>query len=206
MEIKIEDLVSGVLKKLDENEEIIRDKTEFGYPDASLPSLVADILPEVAEKVVKEASKNEIDEWLEFDGSLEWIAPGEGEIELPKDFLRLMVFRMSDWKHSVSSVVSAGSPTYALRFLPRAGRRGIRKSPAVAIAPGAGCPLLRFIGSTDAGAFPERCGYLPRPMRDGTDADAVGITGTLWIPRSLRAKIEDAAADKIRAIRQQTAV
>ena len=32
MEVKISEMVSGVLKYLDENEEMIVDKTEFGYP------------------------------------------------------------------------------------------------------------------------------------------------------------------------------
>ena len=50
MEVKISEMVSGVLKYLDENEEMIVDKTEFGYPATSLTDLVAEVLPDVAER------------------------------------------------------------------------------------------------------------------------------------------------------------
>lgn len=193
MKVKITDLVSKVIKNLDENEGIIAEKVEFGYPGSTLPELVADILPDVAEKVMAGADLRNIDEWLHMDGDFEWTAPGRGEMSLPQDFLRLVVFRMSDWKKSVSSVIFSDSPLYSLRFAPGEGRRGIRKSPAVAITEGATCRFLEFIGSTDPAAYPERCGYLPVPSSFGDDS--------LWIPRSLLADVVDEAALKVRSLR-----
>ncbi len=57
MEVKISEMVSGVLKYLDENEEMIVDKTEFGYPATSLTDLVAEVLPDVAERTIAEAER-----------------------------------------------------------------------------------------------------------------------------------------------------
>ena len=193
MKVKITDLVSKVIKNLDENEEIIADKVEFGYPGSTLPELIADILPDVAANVVAGADLRDVDEWLHMDEDFEWTAPGRGEMSLPQDFLRLVVFRMSDWKRSVSSVIFADSPVYSLRFAPSEGRRGIRKSPAVAIVEGATRRFLEFIGSTDPAAYPERCGYLPVPDSCGDDS--------LWIPRSLLADVVEKAALKVRSVR-----
>jgi len=194
MVIRIADLVSKVMKILDENEEIIVDKMEFGYPGTNLPELIAETLPCIAERVVSEASLHEIDEWLELDCDFEWVSPGRGEMELPNDFMRLVTFRMSDWKHSVSSVISSDSPLYALRFSPLASRRTVRKAPAVAIVEGSCRRILEFIGSEDPGAYLERGGYLPLPHGENPEE--------LWIPRSLVPDVAARAAAEIRESRE----
>lgn len=194
MEIKMSDMISRVLKNLDENEEIILEKMEFGYPETGLPSLIAGVIPEVAEKVMLNASLKDIDEWLEMDGDIDWIEPGHGEVELPKDFLRLISFRMSDWKRSVSSVVFADSDNYPLIFSRRRRQLGLRCAPAVALTNGATRRRLEFIGSNDPGAFILRATYLPSPFSDDKP-------DTLWIPRSLVADVAQAAADAIHKIR-----
>ncbi len=192
MEIKITEMVSKVLKYLDENEEIITDKTEFGYPCTSLTDLIVESLPDVAERTVLEADNKDIDEWLEADAEFEWVSLGRGEMELPEDFLRLTVFRMSDWRRSVTTAVSSDSSVYFLRFDARPARQDIRKSPMVAITEGTRRRKLEFIGSRDPGAYVERAGYLPRPFR--------GDTCTLWIPRSLVARVAENTSAKVKEI------
>lgn len=192
MEIKITEMVSRVVKLLDENEEIIIDKTEFGYPGCRLTDLIADLLPDIAESTVREADGKDIDEWLEADADFEWISPGMGEMELPEDFLRLTVFRMSDWKRSVTTAVSSDSPVYSLRRDSRSSRKNIRKAPIVALKEGRRRRKLEFIGSFDPGAYVERAGYVPLPQRDDSD--------TLWIPRSLIHRVAGNTAARIRSI------
>ncbi len=192
MKIKIREIISKVIKYLDENEEIIMDKTEFGYPHTCLADLIAEVVPDIAEHVVMNADKGNIDEWLEMDADFEWVSPGRGELELPCDFLRLVVFRMSDWKRSVTTAVSSDSSVYSLRFAPRPSRMNIRKSPAVAIVEGRCRKRLEFIGSSDPGAFVERAGYLPVPLLESGDS--------LWIPRRLISEVVEKTACKIREI------
>lgn len=192
MEVKIREMVGRVLKLLDENEEILSEKMEFGYPETNLMSLIAEMLPEVAEQVVRESPLSDIDEWLEMDGECEWVSPGHGEVELPLDFLRLVTFRMSDWRRKVSTVISPDSSNYSLYFDARGARRGVRKSPAVALVNGATRRRLEFVGSTTPGAYVEIAGYLPLPQRDDPDA--------LWIPRSLLGKVAEASAAKVKSI------
>lgn len=79
---------------------------------------------------------------------------GTGRVTLPSDFLRLALFRMSDWQYGVSSV---SSPAYYRQmFSAFAGCRGNPARPAVFIVPdgGTGDTVLQFFScdSTDAAA------------------------------------------------------
>lgn len=191
MEVKLSDIVGKVLKYLDENEEIITDRTEFGYPHTALGDLIEGIAADIAVKTVGDAERSDIDEWEEPDVSVEWTAPGRGEVELPEDFFRLIVFRMSDWDRSVTETMPPDSPQYALRFSDR--RNGNRRlAPAVAITEGYRRRKLEFIGSHDPGAYVELAGYVPHPT--------AGTEGTLLIPRSLVAKVIEATAAKVKEI------
>lgn len=193
MLINIDELRTEVLKNLDENEENLRDRMQFGQPDAGIPELIDSLLPDEAAEVMLLTPLSDIDEWEEWDAEAEWISPGSGSVRLPSDFLRMIVFRMSDWKRSVSRFISPDSEEFQLRFSPGLYRRNLRKAPAAAICAGSRRGELLFIGSSDPGACVERFGYLPRP-------DARG-DGELWIPRSLRKRVAEAVAARIRRIK-----
>lgn len=192
MLIDIEEMIGEVLLLLDENDINIADRVEFGDSRADVRELIRGMLPAVAEEVVREAESREIDEWEEFDADVEWLSPGTGRVALPSGFLRLVVFRMSDWRRSVTRFIRAGSQEYALRFHPGRSRRGIRSSPAVAVVPGPGCHELEFTGSSDPGAYVERAGYLPVP--------GAVRSGYLLIPRSLLRKVTDSAAARVKSV------
>ena len=192
MEIRIEDFILKVLKNIDENGEIQIDRMEAGYEAASVSDLISEIAGDVAAEVILAAGWKEIDEWEELPGEVEWIEPGHGEVSLPSDFLRLMVFRMSDWRRGVTTVVNPDSEVYALRFNSSFGRRNIRKAPMVALWGGAGGGRLEFIGSTDPGAYIARAGYVPRPLADDREV--------LLIPRSLLQRVVDAVSLKVLSV------
>ena len=192
MLITMDEMVARVLKSIDENEEILVDRMAAGYENASVKDLIRMLAPEVAEKVVLDADWKDIDEWLELPGEVDWIEPGRGEMYLPADFLRLMDFRMSDWRRSVRQAISPDTALYSLRFTPSRYRAGIRKAPMVAVSGGVGGKRLEFIGSSDPGAYLERGGYLPLPFREPEDS--------LWVPRSLVSRVVDAAASAVKSI------
>lgn len=194
MRVEIEKLVSSILKKLDENEEIVAERVEFGIPDAEVRTLIRALLPETAESVIREASRKDIDEWEEFSADVEWEGPGHGTVELPSDFLRFVAFRMSDWPRAVMTAVDCGSEEYLLRFSPSQMRKGVRKSPAVSVVDGARGKSLEFIGGNSPGAYVERCCYVPRPYNEDRGEE-------LLIPRGLLAKVEDAVAQRVEQIR-----
>lgn len=189
MEIRTEEFILKVLKNIDENGEIQIDRMEAGYETASVSDLISEVMGDVAAEVIRNAEWKEIDEWEEMPGEVDWIEPGRGEVALPSDFLRLMEFRMSDWRRSVTTAVNPDSEVYALRFNSSFGRRNIRKVPMVAVWGGAGGGRLEFIGSIDPGAFIARAGYLPHPLEEDGEV--------LRIPRSLLQRVVDAVACKV---------
>lgn len=193
MEVEIDSLVSGIMLRLDENEELAEERIQYGLPDSEIRELIRKLLPEVSVDVIKGAARENIDEWEEFEADVEWDYPGTGHLTLPKDFLRLVSFRMSDWKRSVYAAVSTDSEAYALRFNPSNRRKSMRKAPAVTVIPGVKRWMLEFTGSTEPSAYPEICSYLSHPG----SADE----GFLRIPRSLIPQVEEAAAAKVRAVR-----
>lgn len=192
MEIAVQEMIAKVLKNTDENGEIQIDPASGEFESVSVADLIADVMGSVAEDEILKADWKDIDEWEDLTGEVDWIEPGHGEVLLPSDFLRLMEFRMSDWKKSVTTPVSLDSGVYSLRFNPGINRRMIRKAPMVAVSGGSGSGRLEFIGSYDPGAYIQRAGYIPKPFSEDSD--------TLRIPRSLLGRITDAITAKVRRI------
>lgn len=196
MKISLDTIVSYVLKKLDENEEIAREKESYGISGTALVDLIEDLFEEVACDVILEAECRETGDCKEGEGEVEWDGPGRGSVSLPDDFLRLVRFRMSDWRRGVTKVIEYGSASYDLRFWSRRESGDVRKSPAVAIRGGFGVKILEFIGSKDPGAYVEELGYIPVPRPDAE--------GMVVIPERLVPKITDRLAERVRRIRNQT--
>lgn len=196
MTFEIKEIVKKVLHLLDENEEILQEKIEFGIAGTNLAELIPDIVLEVAPQCILEADTQNLNESIEADVEVEWEGPGRGRVLLPNDFLRLVSFRMSDWKRSLTRFMDYGSEAYQLRFFPAKGRAGIRKSPAAAICREGTHAWLEFIGSTDPGAYAERFSYIPRPE--------ISQDGHIWLPQSLLPEIVRASANYLLNLQNQT--
>lgn len=181
--MKVEEIVKSVLRLLDENEDILEEKIEFGIAGTNLVELIREEIEPVATECILNATAAELNESEEWDADVEWEGIGRGSVPLPSDFLRLIRFRMSDWDRAVTRFMEHGSEAYQLRFHPRVGRRGIRTAPAVALQQEGTGACLEFIGSTDPGAFVERFSYIPRPVIAADDT--VNIPSGL-IPRLAR--------------------
>ncbi len=200
MKVPMQTIVSSVLRKLDENEELVREKESYGIAGTKLVDLIEDMFEEVASQIILRAPDSSLSDYCEAETEVEWDGPGRGSVLLPADFLRLGYFRMSDWKRAVTRVIEHGSESYDLRFWPSAGRCGIRKAPAVSIRDGresgggaGGRHVLEFIGSKDPGAYVERLGYIPVPAPDAE--------GLVSVPDRLLPEITDMLAKRVRGIR-----
>ena len=74
----------------------------------------------------KELSAEDIDE------------EGRGTLELPDDFLRLIVFQLDSWRRPVYDFIGAEDPRYGLQWSRWSGVRGTKEKPVVAVTPGRG--------------------------------------------------------------------
>ncbi len=187
MKTEISLLVSKTLKFLDETENFPSAETEPSEGCSTITTLIEAMLPQVATEVVANASRRDISAWKEADAEVEWIAPGHGRIELPDDFLRLGLFRMSDWNRALAEPMEFGSEEYQLRCDSR--NNGRRRSAAMVIVEGGRRRALEFFGSMNPGAYVETLTYLPHPVGDDPDS--------LELPASCLLTVAQTTAERV---------
>ena len=94
---------------------------------------------------------------------------GKGFIILPDDFMRLISFRMSDWRRTVYDAISESDPQYALQSSRFKGICGNPEKPVVAIVRRSEGKVLEFYSCKTEEATVAQATYLPIPKidRDG---------------------------------------
>ena len=94
---------------------------------------------------------------------------GKGFIILPDDFLRLISFRMSDWRRTIYEAISESDPQYALQSSRFKGICGNPEKPVVAIVRRSEGKVLEFYSCNSDNATVAQATYLPIPRidRDG---------------------------------------
>ena len=99
---------------------------------------------------------------------------GIGHIALPDDYLRLVMFKMSDWAHAVSVAVSPDSPLYHQQFSEWKGVRGNPSRPVIAFATDmeTGEAVLQFFSCDNTEAKAELT-YIQRSERQESDDGTV---------------------------------
>lgn len=99
---------------------------------------------------------------------------GIGHIALPDDYLRLVMFKMSDWAHAVSVAVSPDSPLYHQQFSEWKGVRGNPSRPVIAFATDmeTGKAVLQFFSCDNTEAKAELT-YIQRSERQESDDGTV---------------------------------
>lgn len=126
---------------------------------------------------------------------------GSGWIELPQDFLRLVLFQMSDWNYPVTEPIHPGQPAYAMQKTHYTGVRGSRQRPVVAVVPKENGKILEFYASATPGAAIAQAAYCPLPkITDG----AYAVPDRLVYPLTIKLAADTAAvigeADKAAAL------
>lgn len=100
---------------------------------------------------------------------------GAGRIGLPADFLRLVWFKMSDWRYGLGTALTVDHPLYAAQRSAFRGVRGSAEKPVVVLVPTAGGGqgwALEFYCSDAATAKVEALAYVAAPKVSGTGSDA----------------------------------
>ncbi|MDE6410055.1 MAG: hypothetical protein K2K81_07425 [Muribaculaceae bacterium] len=92
---------------------------------------------------------------------------GKGFIILPEDFMRLIAFRMNDWKRTVFEAISESDPRYALQSSRWKGICGNPEKPVVAVVRRSEGLVLEFYSCRSRDATVAQAAYLPYPRIDG---------------------------------------
>lgn len=91
---------------------------------------------------------------------------GKGFIILPNDFMRLISFRMSDWRRTVFEAISENDSQYALQSSKWKGICGNPEKPVCAIVRRSEGKVLEFYSCNDNTAFVTQATYVPIPKID----------------------------------------
>lgn len=80
-----------------------------------------------------------------------------GIVRLPADFLRLALFKMSDWPHGVAQAITPASPMYRQQFSKWGGVRGNASKPVIAFScePSTGEATIEFFSCASTAATAE---------------------------------------------------
>lgn len=151
---------------IDENkssEQLIADED---VDTLSLDEIVHSKIEEAARKVVSEAPLYLLDGGKPFGDAIYWRDKGSGWILLPDDFMRLLIFKMSDWERAVFEPIQADSALYELQHSRYKGLRGNVQKPVVAIVRRAEGQALEFYSCSDPEAEIEQAVYIPLPKMD----------------------------------------
>lgn len=89
-----------------------------------------------------------------------------GWVLLPQDFMRLIVFEMSDWERAVFTAISTSDPEYELQRQRVKALRGTAQKPVCAIANRPEGKALEFYSCKSEDAYVRRALYLPYPKID----------------------------------------
>lgn len=123
-------------------------------------------LTDAVRMVEMEAPLHLLEQGHQFGENIVWSDGGKGWLILPDDFMRLVVFKMSDWHHSVSEAITQDDPKYSRQWSKWKGICGNPEKPVVAIVNRAEGNVLEFFSCNDDTATVEQAVYIPLPRID----------------------------------------
>lgn len=177
MEYQIKDIIREIRIALDQNMSSAALVALGDVDTLSIEDLVNSKIEDAARAVVMSAPLAFLGTGKAFGDTVGWdmqAGYGSGHIVLPDDFLRLIVFQMSDWSMPVTLAIDATSPLYSRQRSRYAGVRGNPQRPVVAIVSQPIGKVLEFF-SCEQGehVYIRMARYAPLPKRYTIDDEDV---------------------------------
>lgn len=195
---QVEDFTREVRTAMDENAHADALRLEEDSDTLDIDGIIRSKIEEAVRFVTSSAPVELLDGGVPFADSLYWCENGSGWVQLPDDFFRLIVFRMSDWSRPVYNAISALDARYPLQHSKFAGVRGSAQKPVVAIVQSPTGRRLEFYSCKDTSAHVMQAVYYPYPMIDRD--------GGIDIPeRLVRPVVYEAAGLSLQAIGSEAA-
>lgn len=184
MQYRVEDFIREVRIALDRN--MSSDAlAALGDTDTlALDDIIRSKVLDSVRTVEMEAPLYRLGPGIPFGESIAWDAQegiGSGYVLLPKDFLRLIAFQMTDWNQAVYEPITPADPRYGMQKSRFPGIKGNPQKPVVALVnKPIGMALEFYSCQGGQGTAIAIASYLPEPRI---------IEGEIGIP----AQIKDAA-------------
>ncbi len=167
MIVRAEDMAGDVRVAIDMNR---GDEPLFVEGDTDTLTLDEIIMAKLADAVrlvEMEAPATMLESGHDFGDNIFIGEDGKGFVILPEDFMRLISFRMSDWKRTVFEAISETDPQYALQSSKWEGICGNPEKPVCAIVRRSEGKVLEFYSCNDNTAIVTQATYVPTPRIDG---------------------------------------
>lgn len=176
-EYNVSELVKEIRVALDMNNSSSALSALGDVDTLTVDEVIESKIEDAARCVVQSAPVNLLGNGKAFGDTIGWdmeVGRGSGHTVLPNDFLRLIVFQMSDWTMPVTDAISVDSPAYAMQRSKWAGVRGTPERPVVAIVSEPIGLVLEFYSCTQGEhAYVKMARYAPIPKIEEVDGEQV---------------------------------
>ena len=166
MIVQAEKMARDVRIAVDMNHDSTPLLVEDDIDTVSFNDIIHAKLTDAVRMVEMEAPLHLLEQGHQFGENIVWVDDGKGWLILPDDFMRLVVFKMSDWHHSVSEAITQDDPKYSRQWSKWKGICGNPEKPVVAIVNRAEGNVLEFFSCNDDTATVEQAVYIPLPRID----------------------------------------
>lgn len=154
----------------------------------ALDDIVRSKILEAVVRVHTNAPTYLLEQGHNFGDAVYWGDLESGWVLLPDDFMRLIVFEMSDWEKAVFTAISTTDPEYELQRQRIKALRGTAQKPVCVITVRPEGKALEFYSCKSEDAYVKRAQYLPYPKIDedeGIDICERCYTGVVYAAASL---------------------
>lgn len=188
MVYSIHNVIRDVRISLDQNmmsEKLLQDDD---VDTLALDDIIRSKILEAVIKVHTNAPVYLLEEGHNFGDAVFWADLESGWVLLPQDFMRLIVFEMSDWECAVFQAISPANPEYALQRQRIKALRGTAQKPVCVITSRPEGRALEFYSCKSENAYVRRAQYLPYPKidkDDGIDISERCYTAVVYTAASL---------------------
>lgn len=135
----------------------------------ALDEIIRSKIQEAVVRVHSIAPTHLLEEGHNFGDAVFWGDLESGWVLLPQDFMRLIVFEMSDWERGVFAAITPVDPEYTLQRQRVKALRGTPQKPVCAITTRPEGKALEFYSCKSKDAYVRRAQYLPYPEIDKND-------------------------------------
>lgn len=179
----VEDIKAEVRIILDENK-VNTALIESDNDTLDLNAIISQKIAHGIRSVEENAPSHLIDNGVSFISSITWdsgtVGKGMGYMTLPDDFLRLVIFKMSDWRRPVLVPIGDTDPLYFLQKSKFNGIKGGIDKPVVALTTNSTGKILEFYSCNGGSTVTiDVAKYLPIPkIEDGS----IDVSTLLYTP------------------------
>ena len=188
MVYKVDDIMRDVRVCLDQNMTSDQLLQTDDMDTLSLDDIVRSKILEAVVRVHTIAPTHLLEAGHNFGDAIFWGDLESGWVLLPHDFLRLIVFEMSDWERAVFNAITPEAPEYALQRQRVKALRGTAQRPVCVLTTRPEGRALEFYSCKSENAYVRRGQYIPYPVIDeegGIDISERCYTAVVYAAASL---------------------